>query len=703
MKGKIVKSLLATGMTLTMLMTTACGGQVSETQSSGEQGETTESQLEDAQEDKKQEAEKQGETAQTDEGEEVYVDNPDRSDEGYVLIWSDEFEGEALDKTKWFCQIGTGASEGLTDWGNQELEYYTDREENVRVENGELIITAVEEEKRYGGKLFTSARIRTITDEDEVLFSTKYGRVEARIKLPAGEGLWPAFWMLPVDDSIYKKWAASGEIDIMEARGRVPDRVEGTIHYGQNWPNNVYKGEEFVFPEDTDTTEYHLYSLEWEPGVLRWYVDDECYHTTEQWFSKGSASATDYTYPAPFDVPYYILLNLAVGGTFDLEANPYGTEYPAQMKVDYVRVYQKEEGYAPVSSDAVIKADNKDKEGFEQYAASYTDGEFMADPEFATMNLEPIEDTNKGIIPESKDWQFAVGNFGGQAKASVETLEEGNFAKIEISSGGTQSYAIQLIQHMPMIEGYSYMVSFDAKASAERNFFVSPSGDLDNAWEKYGLYEASVGTEVSNHNFVFEMNSKTDPTARLEFNLGNKGGTVWIGNVSVTELKSEDGLDHDMKKAPLSDGNRIYNGTFDQGVQRIAFWHMTDMEASIPDFVTAEDGSEDYSRMAQLKAVGTEACLYQNGIQVNGGADYTMSMDMYGENAMEIKVCLIGSDGTVYLEDVLTYDGSGEKMNSALTFRVPDGIKDDNAVVEIQIPEESSIQVDNVYMGIIKE
>ena len=695
MKGKVVKRLLAAGLSMTMILASACGGQTAETQTTASQEAAEETQT------ASQAAEEEMTTAG--EGEDAYVDDPDRSDEGFKLVWSDEFDGEELDKTKWSCQIGTGTSEGLTDWGNQELEYYTDKEQNVRVENGELIITAIEEEERVGGKLFTSARIRTITDEDEVLFSTKYGRVEARMKLPEGEGLWPAFWMLPVDDSIYNEWASSGEIDIMEARGRVPDRVEGTIHYGQNWPNNVYKGQEFVLPEGTDITEYHLYSLEWEPGELRWYVDDECYHSTEQWFSKGPASATDYTYPAPFDVPFYILLNLAVGGTFDLESNPYGTEYPAEMKVDFVRVYQKEEGYAPISNEEVIQADNKDKEGFEQYAASYADGEFMTDPEFATMNLEPIEDTNNGIIPESKDWQFAVGNFGGQAKASVETLDEGNFAKIEISSGGTQSYAIQLIQHMPMVEGYSYMVSFDAKASVERNFYVSPSGDLDNAWEKYGFYEATVGTEVSNHNFVFEMNSETDPTARLEFNLGNKGGTVWIGNVSVTELKSEDGLDHDMKKAPLSDGNRIYNGTFDQGVQRIAFWHMTDMEALIPDYVLAEDGSEDYSRMAQLKATGAESSLYQNGIQVNGGADYTMSMDLYGESAAEVNVRLIGADDIVYLDEVFSYDGSGEKKNFALTFSIPEGIKDDNAVMEIRIPEESSIWIDDVYMGMVKD
>ncbi len=636
---------------------------------------------------------------------EEYVDNPDRTAEGYKLIWSDEFDGDSLDNTKWSCQIGTGTSEGLTDWGNQELEYYTDREENVRVENGELVITAIKEEKRVGGKMFTSARIRTVTDDDEVLFSTKYGRVEARIKLPQGEGLWPAFWMLPVDDSIYNEWASSGEIDIMEARGRLPDRVEGTIHYGQNWPNNVYKGQEYVFPEDTDITDYHLYSLEWEPGILRWYIDNECYHTTEQWFSKGPASGADYTWPAPFDVPFYLLLNMAVGGTFDLESNPYSLDEPAEMKVDYVRVYQKEEGYDTSGSDAVVVADNKDTEGFEQYASVYEDGEFIVDNEFATMNLEPIEDTTNDVIPDNKNWQFAVGNFGGLAKASVEELEEGTFAKIEVTHGGNQSYAVQLIQHLPVVEGYSYMVSFDAKASKERRFFVSPSGDLDNGWEKYGVFEAGVGTELANYSFVFKMNSVTDPTARLEFNLGNDSGTMWIGNVSVTELKAEDGIDHDMKKAPLSDGNHIYNGTFDQGTQRMAFWHVEDMNVTIPDVIVSDDGTEDYGRAARLNNMVSEAAkIYQNGILVTGGTNYRISMDISATEPVALPVALLGTDKkTLYTANTFEYDKNGETVTVEYDFTVPEGVNDNDAVFRISLSEGSEVTIDNIRLVEIKD
>ena len=143
-----------------------------------------------------------------------YVSDLDRSDEGYVMVWNDEFDGDSLDTTKWDYQYGTGSQYGLDGWGNSELQYYTDREENVRVEDGKLIITAIKEETPYEDMPYTSGRIRTLDNDTEAsLFSTTFGRVEARIKMPIGEGLWPAFWMLPVDPSLYNQWASSGEID----------------------------------------------------------------------------------------------------------------------------------------------------------------------------------------------------------------------------------------------------------------------------------------------------------------------------------------------------------------------------------------------------------------------------------------------------------------------------------------------------------
>ena len=171
-------------------------------------------------------------------------------------------------------------------------------------------ITALKEKLPSGEMGFTSGRIRTLTDENEALFSTTFGRVEARIMMEGGSGIWPAFWMLPVDSSIYGQWAASGEIDIMEVRGRIPNVSTGTAHFGNQWPDNIYKNKEYTFATGTDVRDYHVYAVEWEPEEIRWYIDDECFYTLNDWYANSGANAADFTRPAPFDVPFYILLNV---------------------------------------------------------------------------------------------------------------------------------------------------------------------------------------------------------------------------------------------------------------------------------------------------------------------------------------------------------------------------------------------------------
>lgn len=634
---------------------------------------------------------------ETPQEETVYEDHLDRSGEGLTLIWNDEFDGDSLDTEKWAFQYGTGTEYGLDGWGNSELQYYTDREENVRVEDGKLIITAVKEEKSYQGMRYTSARLRTVSDE-ETLFSTTYGRVEARIRMPEGEGLWPAFWMLPVDETIYGGWAASGEIDIMEARGRLPGQIGGTLHYGKVWPNNTYKSQDYNFPEGTDITDFHVYSLEWEPGVMRWYVDEECYFTFDKWFSQGKEGAVEYTAPAPYDVPFYILLNLAVGGTFDPDADVELAEFPASMEVDFVRVYQKEAGYEPPSANAEA-IDTRDQDGFAAYAAAYEDNEFLADPGFETMNTEAIRNTDSGIVPDSKDWQFAVGNFGGAAEAAVEELAEGKFARIDITSGGNQSYAVQLIQHFPVIEGYSYEITFDAKADTKRSFVLSPSGDGDNAWVKYSTFDVSADTELQSYSYTFKMNSPTDPTARLEFNLGLSEGSVWIGNVSVSAVLEEGGVDPDKTKTPLYGGNLIYNGTFDQGADRMVFWHTEGLSAAVESFVLAADGRADYSRMAEL--TGEEnGRIYQTGVQLVAGQDFYLRFDLKGEEDVPVQVQVTSADGSVkYLDETAQYETADGLKRFEFTFHGSENEDIADAVFSISLPDGGSICLDNIKMN----
>jgi beta-glucanase (GH16 family) len=276
------------------------------------------------------------------------------ADPSWKLIWSDEFKGDHLDRTKWTFDLGDGFTEPDTHqfvwgWGNSEMEYYTDLAKNVYVKDGLLHIRVIHE--RVKGSRFTSARLVT-----RGLFTKMYGRFEWRAKFPVGKGYWPALWLLPADDS-YGHWAASGEIDVMEARGQNPSHVLGTILYGSRSPGDEFTQADYTLPDHGTVADFHVYALEWEPGVLRWYVDDHLYSVKRHWWSCSDIDANFHgpvrppdsqrnAWPAPFDKPFYLLMNLAVGGQF-LGYPDNSTVFPQEMQVSYVRVYDKIGRYDP--------------------------------------------------------------------------------------------------------------------------------------------------------------------------------------------------------------------------------------------------------------------------------------------------------------------------------------------------------------------
>ncbi len=264
----------------------------------------------------------------------------------WELVWADEFDGTTLDLDTWEPLIGTGTLYGLpAGWGNNELEYYTDRPENVFVSDGLLHIVAREE--NFGGQSYTSARLRTLDAQDFV-----YGRLEARIKLPAGQGMWPAFWMMP-SRSVYGGWAASGEIDIVETVG-IPTTAHGTLHFGDNWPDNSSAGGSL-----NDGTNYandfHVFRIDWNPDVIRWYVDDVNYHaeTSGTWFSANAPGIVR----APFNQAFHFILNVAVGGNWPGPPNG-STSFPQEMQLDWIRVYSPTDAGAPLQdhTDATPQA-----------------------------------------------------------------------------------------------------------------------------------------------------------------------------------------------------------------------------------------------------------------------------------------------------------------------------------------------------------
>jgi beta-glucanase (GH16 family) len=271
------------------------------------------------------------------------------------MIWQDEFSSAGIDTTKWGFDLGNGfyADSGKTfvsGWGNDELQCYTAAPRNTFVADGLLHIVAQSDSGK--GCAYSSARLKTRRSDGSALFAQRYGRFEFRAKLPPGRGIWPALWLLPQDDA-YGTWAASGEIDVMEARGQTPSTVLGTLHYGSRWPHNAFSGTEYVFPNRGSITDFHVYAMEWEPGRMRWFVDGVACQTQTFWWSssqkdgrQGMKPANESElnpWPAPFDQRFYIVMNLAVGGRF--LGNPDATTpFPAEMLVDYVRVYERRGG-----------------------------------------------------------------------------------------------------------------------------------------------------------------------------------------------------------------------------------------------------------------------------------------------------------------------------------------------------------------------
>jgi beta-glucanase (GH16 family) len=278
---------------------------------------------------------------------------------GWTLVWSDEFDGDRLDPAKW--------SHDVDCWGggNAERQCYTDRPANSRVSGGLLLIeahagetrgpalpvhlrTTPEDAARTVTLPFSSARLTTRGKAE-----WRYGRIEVRARLPGGQGSWPAIWMLPTVDH-YGGWAGSGEIDIMEAVNLgVPcetcplkreNRVLGTLHFGGAWPANVHKGSETELPPSSDG--FHVFGILWQPGRIDWTIDGKVHasQTPADW--QTGVSAPDAGPDAPFDRPFHLILNLAIGGGLPEGRNAGGVDrkgFPRRMEVDWVRVWQASE------------------------------------------------------------------------------------------------------------------------------------------------------------------------------------------------------------------------------------------------------------------------------------------------------------------------------------------------------------------------
>ena len=414
--------------------------------------------------------------------------------EGYNLLWSDEFDGDSLNEEIWNRELREPG------WTNNELQEYTDSDENIYVEDGYLVLRAIAEE-RDGATYYTSGKVNS---QNNAQF--QYGRVEVRARVPEGQGLWPAIWMMPQDESFYGQWPKCGEIDIMEVLGNDTSTSYSTIHYGE--PHAEQQGT-ITLEDGSFSSDFHVFVVEWEPGEMRFYTDDVLVLTVNDWFTANGGVEEEY--PAPFNQPFFVQMNLAVGGNWPGNPDETTDFDNAAFYIDYVRVYQRDEYDMNVEKPPMV------------FREALEDGNFIYNGDFAEQ-----EDLN-----DTEDWFFLLFN-DGIGEASIEDNE----IIITSEDDGTEEYSVQLVQpDLPVLNGHTYRVTFDIWAEQDRDCVVCVSAPTAG-WIRY-LPDTSIdiGPEWQTYEFEFTSNERDDNNGRLEFNMGNHGFT---DTIRITNVRYED-------------------------------------------------------------------------------------------------------------------------------------------------------------------
>lgn len=535
--------------------------------------------------------------------------------EGYELDWADEFTGTELNRDNWNVELHEPG------WVNAELQEYVDSEENIYIEDGKLVLNPVQTKNEDGTYSYTSGRVNTQNKK-----TYTYGMFEVKAKVPEGKGYLPAFWLMANDENIYGQWPRCGEIDIMEVLGDATDTLHGTIHYGHNSTDGHSQSQgTYVLDEGTFADSYHTFTCEWEPGKITWYVDGIKFYEENDWYTAMSDGTGTLSYPAPFDQPFYIILNLAVGGSW--VGYPDDATFQAQpYMIDYVRVYQKEGGY----DDSNVTAPEKEAVVIRD-ADAY--GNYLINGDFSD-----AED-----LTEAKDWQFKMANGG----VGTTDLSAGN-ATVKTTNDGEVDYSIQLVQNdVPLIAGQTYVLSYDAYASADRQMIVASKAP-NNGWYAYLNETVSLTTAKKTYTHEFTMTNTDDPACTVEFNMGAFGSTdtIVIDNVS---LKLKDGkIDEAAREAinnpPKSvraDGNHIYNGEFQEGDKKLGYWTIP---AGADVSVTSLD---DGRRLKVVVPKDGKVTISQDGIPVVAESDYELSLDAEVPADGKIDIAFLGSTYSV--------------------------------------------------------
>lgn len=537
------------------------------------------------------------------------------------LVWEENFDGDSLDTTNWNFEPHE------VGWVNNESQRYVDETENnsaefadknVIVQDGYLVLQAHKYVDDYGNVSYTSGRINTQYKNDFM-----YGRFEARLKVPYDNAFLPAFWMMPTEEGLYGQWPKCGEVDIMEVLGNATDTSYATIHYGE--PHMESQGSKTLSGGDF-SKEFHVYACEWDPGEFRFYVDGELILTENDWFTKRNGYG-EVTYPAPFDQPFYMILNLAVGGTWPGDPDPSG-EFGdnAQMVVDYVRVYQK--------SDYDMNVEKPVKEV--TFKETDETGNYLNNADFS--EAEALDD--------DADWIFLTAGMG-QASASIHDNE----IQIDTDNPGELDYSVQLVQpNMPIMKGNIYRLSFDAYADEERTMKTAVTAP-DVSWIRYlDDTVVTVGTEKKTYTFDFEMHDANDSNGRVEFNMGNQPSSATL-HISNVRLEVIDTFEIEEDAHMLPDGNRVFNGEFQEGKDRLEFWEIENNCEGAEVSVTNENNIRELCAVVPDTVESISDVVVKQEISLDPSTKYVLVFYAYADAPKTIQIDL---GGTIVSADLTT-------------------------------------------------
>ncbi|OMF65329.1 carbohydrate binding domain-containing protein [Paenibacillus sp. FSL R5-0766] len=598
----------------------------------------------------------------------------------WELVWNDEFNGPSIDASKWTVQ-----DTGLVY--NNEMQYYSPDNTRITKDQNRSVLQIEAKKGPKNGKDYSSGKLISMGKGDWT-----YGKVVVRAKLPIEKGMWPAIWMMPTDEAHYGGWPASGEIDIMELIGgkESNNKVYSTLHYDSVKPVGSHGHDQgsLTLPKgETFTDDYHDFQVEWLPGMIRFYVDGKLHHEVTNWQTKAAGQPEYYTFPAPFDRPFYLILNLAVGG--DWPGAPESNFTSEKMNVDFVRVYSYKnlDTWPDVTTNPIEPAQQRDPQA---------DGNQIYNDRFA-------EGSADNGVP--LQWKFITNADGAGSVKVVTDEQKGKAAEVTIDASGTENYSVQLTQ-MPMYikKNKKYKIQFDAKASANRTI-MSKLNQFEKSWTNYsGDNTFELTTDWQSYDYTFNMRDGTDNNARFEFNLGLDDTTVSFANVRLIEVGEADPLT--VERNALPDGNFIYNGTFDQGKERLGFW-----SSSIQDSAAANISVNNFSKfpimerqlvvdVTQTNGDPQQVSVNQSDLKLEANTTYGFSLDAKADTTRSIDIDVVSSNG----HTVQAHQGQNLSLNQEMkTFTGEIIIGDGASIAQSELrmlfgSTEGKVYVDNVRL-----